>query len=108
MISIKSKNSPFSPFLLEAVKEKAGLIPPSISNLKQIESLDLSHNKLNGRIPAQLVELKFLKNFNVSYNNFSGRTPEMKNQFATWEEISLGGNLAKLFRFEGDRTINSD
>jgi hypothetical protein len=68
------------------------LIHSSFSNLKQIESLDLSHNNLNGRIPAQLVELTFLAVFNVSYNNLSGRTPEMKNQFATFDERSYKGN----------------
>jgi len=68
------------------------LIPSSFFNLKQIESLDLSHNNLNGRIPAQLVELTFLAVFNVSYNNLSGRTPEMKNQFATFDDSSYKGN----------------
>ncbi|KAE8657899.1 hypothetical protein F3Y22_tig00116976pilonHSYRG00063 [Hibiscus syriacus] len=69
-----------------------GPIPPTFSNLKQIESLDLSYNKLSGNIPSQLVGLTFISFFNVSFNNLSGRTPSRVAQFGTFDEFSYVGN----------------
>jgi hypothetical protein len=63
-----------------------GSIPPTFSNLKEIESLDLSYNKLNGEIPPRLTELFSLEFFNVAHNNLSGKTPARVAQFATFEE----------------------
>uniref|UniRef100_A0A2N9FIK9 Uncharacterized protein n=1 Tax=Fagus sylvatica TaxID=28930 RepID=A0A2N9FIK9_FAGSY len=63
-----------------------------LTDLKQIESLDLSSNNLNGKIPPQLIELTFLEVFNVSHNNLSGSTPDRKNQFETFDESSYEGN----------------
>ncbi|KAL7164171.1 hypothetical protein ACSBR2_040144 [Camellia fascicularis] len=67
-------------------------IPSTLSQLKQIESLDLSYNRLNGKIPSQLIELDKLEVFSVAYNNLSGATPDRKAQFATFEESSYEGN----------------
>ncbi|XP_044471364.1 receptor-like protein 13 [Mangifera indica] len=69
-----------------------GSIPTTFSNLKQIESLDLSHNNLSGKIPLELVEIYTLSVFSVAYNNLSGKTPEMIRQFATFEKSSYEGN----------------
>jgi hypothetical protein len=63
-----------------------GQIPPTFSRLKEIESLDLSYNKLDGEIPPQLVELFFLEVFNVAHNNLSGKTPARVAQFATFDQ----------------------
>jgi hypothetical protein len=60
--------------------------------MKQIESLDLSYNNLNGKIPTQLTELNSLEVFNVSRNNLSGATPNRKAQFGTFDESSYEGN----------------
>ncbi|PKH63831.1 hypothetical protein CRG98_050256 [Punica granatum] len=70
-----------------------GPIPSTFSGLKQIESLDLSYNRLSGKIPPQLTELCFLSIFTVAHNNLSGQTPERKNQFATFDERSYEGNI---------------
>ncbi|MCD7470717.1 hypothetical protein HAX54_010742 [Datura stramonium] len=51
-----------------------GSIPRTFSNLKQIESLDLS-NKLSGGIPQSLLQLNFLSVLSVANNNLSGRAP---------------------------------
>ncbi|CAL5431346.1 unnamed protein product [Camellia sinensis] len=53
-------------------------IPSTLSQLKQIESLDLFYNRLNGKIPSQLIELDKLEVFSVAYNNLSGATPDQK------------------------------
>ncbi|XP_050289288.1 receptor-like protein 56 isoform X14 [Quercus robur] len=67
-------------------------IPKSFSDLTNVESLDLSHNRLSGEIPPQLIELTFLEVFSVAYNNLSGRTPDMKAQFGTFDASSYDGN----------------
>ncbi|KAL5769778.1 hypothetical protein ACOSP7_013932 [Xanthoceras sorbifolium] len=61
------------------------------SYLKNIESLDLSHNKLSGRIPPQLIELNNLGTFNITFNNLSGPVPD-QGQFGTFDESSYTGN----------------
>jgi hypothetical protein len=69
-----------------------GPIPPTFSRLKEIESLDLSHNKLDGEIPPQLTELFSLEIFSVAHNNLSGKTPARVAQFATFEESCYKDN----------------
>ncbi|XWS10453.1 hypothetical protein CRYUN_Cryun39dG0080500 [Craigia yunnanensis] len=69
-----------------------GAIPSTFSKLKQIESLDLSYNNLNGSIPPQLTELYTLEVFTVAYNNLSGPLPDRKAQFGTFNERSYEGN----------------
>jgi hypothetical protein len=69
-----------------------GPIPPTFSNLKEIESLDLSYNKLDGEIPPRLTELFSLEVFNVAHNNLSGKIPARVAQFATFEESCYKDN----------------
>ncbi|KAK9232351.1 hypothetical protein WN943_022597 [Citrus x changshan-huyou] len=71
------------------LEHMAGL---DLSSNELTESLDLSHNKLNGQIPPQLTELHSLSKFDVSYNNLSGPIPD-KEQFSTFDESSYRGNL---------------
>ncbi|XP_010419191.1 PREDICTED: LRR receptor-like serine/threonine-protein kinase ERL2 [Camelina sativa] len=67
------------------------VIPKSFSGLKNVESLDLSFNRLQGRIPPQLTDLSSLVVFNVSFNNLSGVIPEGR-QFNTFDTQSYLGN----------------
>ncbi|KAJ0794606.1 putative non-specific serine/threonine protein kinase [Helianthus annuus] len=69
-----------------------GHIPVNLSNLKNMESLDLSFNSLTGEVPPELIKLNSLAVLNVSYNNLSGRLPEMKAQFSTFTKESYEGN----------------
>uniref|UniRef100_A0A6N2LMP4 Uncharacterized protein n=1 Tax=Salix viminalis TaxID=40686 RepID=A0A6N2LMP4_SALVM len=58
----------------------------------EIESLDLSYNKLEGEIPPQLTKLYSLEIFSVAHNNLSGKTPARVAQFATFEESCYKDN----------------
>ena len=69
-----------------------GFIPKTLSNMTELESLDISHNSSSGKIPPQLIELTFLAVFNVAYNNLSGRSPDMKAQFETFSASNYEGN----------------
>lgn len=71
-----------------------GYIPASLANLTQLESLDLSGNKLTGEgeIPVQLANsLIFLLVLNLSFNQLVGLIPLIK-KFATFSEDSYEGN----------------
>ncbi|XP_059428750.1 receptor-like protein 9DC3 [Corylus avellana] len=70
-----------------------GQIPPSLGKLSNLESLDLSSNKLTGEIPFQLADgLIFLSVLNLSFNQLVGKIPQIK-QFATFSETSYEGNI---------------
>ncbi|CAH1450093.1 unnamed protein product [Lactuca virosa] len=68
-----------------------GRVMPSFGYLKKLESLDLSQNELSGEIPQQLVQLNFLSIFNVSFNYLEGQIPQGQ-QFETFENDSYMGN----------------
>uniref|UniRef100_A0A803QA46 Uncharacterized protein n=1 Tax=Cannabis sativa TaxID=3483 RepID=A0A803QA46_CANSA len=46
-----------------------------IGNLKKLDSLDLSHNKLSGVIPTSLASISTLSLLDLSNNKLSGRIP---------------------------------
>ena len=66
-------------------------ILPSLGNLTQLESLDLSSNNLIGEIPMRLADLIFLAVLNLSFNQLVGQIPQGK-QFATFSEDSYEWN----------------
>ncbi|EOY02815.1 Uncharacterized protein TCM_017210 [Theobroma cacao] len=63
----------------------------ALENLKELELLDLSQNKLSGKIPPQLTSLTFLSALDLSYNNLEGTIPQ-SNQFNTFSNDSHRGN----------------
>ncbi|PQQ08782.1 tyrosine-sulfated glycopeptide receptor 1-like [Prunus yedoensis var. nudiflora] len=69
----------------------SGVIPEQISNLKNLEVLDLSSNHLSGIIPSSLVSLNFLKEFNASYNNLEGPIPT-GTQLQSFNASAFEGN----------------
>ncbi|XP_022734214.1 receptor-like protein 12 [Durio zibethinus] len=63
----------------------------ALEKLKDLESLDLSQNKLSGKIPPQLASLTFLEALNLSYDQLEGSLPQ-SNQFNTFSNDSYKGN----------------
>ncbi|PKI57030.1 hypothetical protein CRG98_022534 [Punica granatum] len=64
-----------------------------ISDLKKLESFDLSINQLSGPIPRGLSELSFLSYLNLSFNQLSGPIPSGA-QLSTFTNESYLGNGA--------------
>ncbi|KAB2616477.1 receptor-like protein 2 [Pyrus ussuriensis x Pyrus communis] len=50
-------------------------IPDQISNLTELERLELNSNRMLGEIPSLLSSLHFLSTFTVAYNNLEGSIP---------------------------------
>nr|GEW23444.1 leucine-rich repeat protein [Tanacetum cinerariifolium] len=74
-------------------KEEQLMIPEKIGDLKELESLDLSMNKLSGELPMSLSSLHSLSSFNVSYNNLTGRTPSSTQLQSLNDSCFVGNKL---------------
>eukprot|EP01018_Ginkgo_biloba_P035231 Gb_05567 [translate_table: standard] len=59
--------------------------------MEQLESLDVSHNQLDGKIPPEMVSLHSLTFFIVSNNQLSGRIPN-EGQFSTFNATFFANN----------------
>ncbi|TQD94256.1 hypothetical protein C1H46_020070 [Malus baccata] len=64
---------------------------PSFGNMRQLEYLDLSQNKMSGQIPQQLAKLNFLAFLDLSNNQFTGKIP-VGTQISTSPRDSFTGN----------------
>ena len=69
---------------------KAKSLPDSISNLTQLEVLDLGRNGLEA-VPPQISALTNLKTLRLEYNNLSS-IPEFIGDFKNLKELSLDSN----------------
>ncbi|PRQ31834.1 putative non-specific serine/threonine protein kinase [Rosa chinensis] len=67
------------------------LSPSSIGNMRRLESLDLSQNRLNGQIPPEFAGLNFLSYLNLSDNELVGGIPT-STQFSTFPKAAFVGN----------------
>ena len=52
-----------------------GQIPTEISQLQNLETLNLFKNKLSGNLPLSIGDLKSLQTLNISFNKLSGAIP---------------------------------
>jgi len=76
-----------------------------MKDLKGLQSLNLSHNRLTGHIPSEFVEMANLEALDLSCNNLSGRISE---GFATLNSLgylnlssnNLSGRIPDRLRFE--------
>ncbi|KAI9115821.1 hypothetical protein K1719_013490 [Acacia pycnantha] len=59
--------------------------------MKDLESLDFSHNSLHGNIPQSMSGLSILSDLNLSYNHFSGQIP-LGTQLQSFDAWSYTGN----------------
>ncbi|KAJ8541642.1 hypothetical protein K7X08_002458 [Anisodus acutangulus] len=66
---------------------------PTFTGFGKLESLDFSHNELNGKVELQLSGLNSLKSLNLSYNQFIGQfhTQIVKFGNLTLVDLSLNG-----------------
>ncbi|GFY97462.1 phytosylfokine-alpha receptor 2 [Actinidia rufa] len=69
----------------------SGTIPSSISDMGNLEVLDLSCNNLYGSIPASFNKLTFLSKFSVANNHLLGKIPT-GGQFLSFPNASFEGN----------------
>lgn len=64
----------------------------SLGDLKALQRVDLSHNKLEGHIPSYSTDLASLVYLNLSYNDLKGAVPK-DGVFKNLSAISLQGNV---------------
>ena len=67
-----------------------GNIPIKIGDMKALESLDLSMNRLSSGIPPAMETISFFSNLNLSYN-LSGKIPS-GTQIQVFSPLSFIGN----------------
>lgn len=69
-----------------------GELPISLSNLKDLEVLELSFNKLEGKLPSELGSLKKLKILAFNGNNLTGNIPSNIGDLTVLTQLHLSSN----------------
>ena len=94
----------------------AGVIPPRLASLAELELVNLGGNRLSGAIPAELGSLRKLKGLFLEDNQLSGQIPAELGAMSSLEDLHLYnnpltgiippelGNLASLKRLRLSRT----
>ncbi|PKA46685.1 Putative leucine-rich repeat receptor-like serine/threonine-protein kinase [Apostasia shenzhenica] len=70
-----------------------GFLPSDISNLKHLQSINLSGNSIQGNIPSSVGTISGLQTLDLSYNEFNGSIPESLGQLKSLQILNLNGNL---------------
>ncbi len=69
-----------------------GELPVELSNLSQLESLNLFGNQFTGSIPGELGALTNLTSLTLHFNEFSGEIPTELGNLTNLTELVLSGN----------------
>lgn len=69
-----------------------GEIPESIFELKALETLDLSKNKIYGKFPKSISQLKNLTKIELFDNNLTGEIPPELAELTLLQEIDISAN----------------
>ena len=70
-----------------------GIFPPTFSNLKNIENINLYNNQFSGSLPPWICDLSKLSGFLIYSNHFSGSLPPALGNLSNLEYVRLGDNL---------------
>ncbi|MFZ2253125.1 MAG: leucine-rich repeat domain-containing protein [Minisyncoccia bacterium] len=80
-----------NPFALDLSGQDLTTVPKSVFEKVDLESLNLSHNKLTGALPAEIRNLQNLTNLDLSANSFTGVPAEI-GQLKNLEILNLSNN----------------
>ncbi|XP_066336126.1 putative receptor-like protein kinase At3g47110 [Miscanthus floridulus] len=69
-----------------------GRLPPSLSNLSHLQTLDLSRNLFTGYIPNSVTVMQELIKFDVTNNDMSGSIPTEIGMLRSLQRLYLSGN----------------
>lgn len=69
-----------------------GTIPTELGQLKRLEYLDLSHNRISGKIPEQLFETSNLRHLFLQHNRLTGTIPRSIESCNDLVELSVSDN----------------
>ncbi|CAE6171254.1 unnamed protein product [Arabidopsis arenosa] len=89
-----------------------GPVPPALSRLTRLVNLDLTLNRLTGSIPTWITQLKNVEQIELFNNSFSGELPEAMGNMTTLkdstrplpESILLSKTLSELKLFNNKLT----
>ena len=72
----------------------SGSIPEEIGFLDQLETLELTNNRLSGPISLKLFNISTLRSLYLANNSLSGNLPsDMGNGFSNLEQLQIYGNM---------------
>jgi Leucine-rich repeat (LRR) protein len=69
-----------------------GNLPPSLDELRNLETIDVSQCSIMGSIPDSIGNLSSLQKVHLSYNQINGTIPESIEKLSMLILLSLGGN----------------
>ena len=69
-----------------------GAIPPQLSRLDRLETLDLGLNSLTGSIPPELGALRSLMELYLQHNRLTGAIPAVFGRLTSLQVLDLGAN----------------
>ena len=81
-----------------------GSLIGEIRQMSQLETLDVSYNKMTG-MPAEIGQLSKLQSLNYSYNDITGLPNELKNLKNNLKEFNLTGNPLNQDQIQTIKTL---